>query len=132
MTGMLDRLKARNNEFWDDARQYYLDDFLNAAYASDWKRRLIGRWLAGVSLRRVVFRQMDYPCDPLVIEFLPDGFNIMVRENDLNPDADVEVALTHLAIVPSSTFFRSSTSGTSPGRKVQLVRLSAPARTMRQ
>ena len=106
---MRDRIKDNNNEFWESVRLFFLEDFLKAAYGDKRKRKLINNWLRGRKSRKILIRQMeywdhsDYCSDPLLIEFLPDNFQINVIDEAKRINADVEMDATHEAIVFSSS-----------------------------
>ena len=106
---MRDRIKDNNNEFWESVREFFLDDFLKAAYGDERKRRLINKWLGDRKSKSILIRQIeywnrsDYSSDPLLIEFLPNGFGIKVVEEIERINADVEMDATHEAIVFSTS-----------------------------
>jgi len=101
--GMREACKANLNLFWDSVRQDYLEDFLAAAYAKPWKRKLIRRWLKHRPRRCLVIKQSDFNADPLVIEFGPESFVIQVCEDEPGPRAEVEIIATHLSLIASYT-----------------------------
>lgn len=101
--GQLDWLKAHNNEFWNSVRQHHLGGFLDQVYTHPWKSKLIQKWLGARESKRIVIRQSDFYCDPLVIEFRQKDYQIRVSEDEPNPPAEVEIEATHSAIIASST-----------------------------
>lgn len=67
--------------FWDSVRQYYLDDFLAAAWRSEWKRNLVARRPAGQPLV-VRLVQMKLESDPLEVVLASEGFSCRVGGSD--------------------------------------------------
>lgn len=113
MTNTLsDRVRESNNQFWEDARVYFLEDFFDSAYSGK-KKKLIKRWLNNSDSKTMLLRQIDteyrpdFVSDPLVIHFLPDRFEISVADISGGMSADVEMNATHEAIVTATGSWKS-------------------------
>lgn len=100
---MSGRVRNNNNQFWQSARHLHLDSFIESLYKSNSKKALIEKWLRG-KVKWILIRQKDFLSDPLLIEFRPDSFGIMLVENGERA-ADVEIEATHTAIICYSTEF---------------------------
>ena len=98
-----DRIRSNNNLFWETAQRLYLSPFMERTYGDPRKRELIRKWLRGGRSKSVLIRQLDFHCDPLLIEFLPDSYRIEVLEGEEVSTASLEVAGTHLSIICDSS-----------------------------
>jgi len=74
-------------------------------YGDSRKRELIRSWLRGTRSKNVLIRQLDFDCDPLVVEFFPEVYRIEVVEGEASVPASLEVRGTHLAIICYSSDF---------------------------
>ena len=105
---LIDRIRENNNQLWEGAREYYLDDFLKSAYRDTEKRKLIQKWIGGREKKGILIRQVepgnftDYSSDFLLIEFMPDKFDVRIIDMKERAEADVEMDLTHLVLVTAT------------------------------
>lgn len=108
MNTFSDRVRENNNLFWEDAREYYLNDFFGSAYIGA-KKEIIKKWLGKSDLKTILIRQIDtayrpdFISDFLLICLRPDGFEMRMVEIGNEIAADVELNATHEAIVTATT-----------------------------
>jgi len=111
--GLIERMKENNNLFWEDVREYFLDDFLDGVYRDPKKTKRIQKWLNRKHGATLVIHQIDarFPSDlisdSLKIEFHPDGFEVDIVDKGDVAQVDIELYATHMGLVTGTASFGS-------------------------
>jgi hypothetical protein len=97
--------------FWDSVRDFYLEPLLKRAYADPDRKQMIQRWLASSAGKNIIIRQLDFYCDPLLVEIGSEGGTGRVLDEGAEPLAQVELHAIHLALITLSDSLRSFAFG---------------------
>ncbi len=113
---MLRDLKSHHNMFWDSVRDFHLEPLFKRAYADPARKKLIQRWLASSAGKNIIIRQLDFYCDPLLVEIRSEGWTSRVLDGGAEPLAQVELHAIHLALISLSDTLRSFAFGMVRGQ----------------
>lgn len=115
-------LAAHHNMFWNSVLDFHLGPLLDKSYQHPTRKKIILDWLKGASVKRVLIRQLDFYCDPLLLEFGKDGWKATVLDDGSVPEAEVELRANHLSMVAESDSLRAFLFGLVRGEfKIPLL-----------
>ena len=97
--------------FWDSVRDFHLEPLFKRAYADPGRKGLIQGWLRGGQGRNIIIRQLDFYCDPLLVEIRSECWTSRVLDGGPEPLAQVEVHAIHLALISLSDNLRAFAFG---------------------
>jgi len=113
---MLRGLKAHHNMFWESVKDFHLEPLFKRAYADPGRKGLIQGWLRGGPGRNIIIRQLDFYCDPLMIEIRAEGWSSKVLDGEQIDRVEVELHSTHLGLIALSESISSFTFGIMRGK----------------
>jgi len=102
-----DSLLMHNNMFWSSTLDFHLGKLLDRAYAGDAGKKTIKNWLGSAREKNVVIIQLDFPSDPLLLQFRPEGWSAKVLDEGQSVQADVELCSEHISLIAFTDSLRS-------------------------
>lgn len=102
--------------FWESVKDFHLEPLFKRAYADPTRKKLIQRWLRGELGKSIIIRQLDFYCDPLLVEIGSEGWTSRVLDEGPEPLAQVELHAIHLGLIALSDSISSFAFGMIRGQ----------------